>query len=95
MQAEPFNFGFFSIFEPLINTAARMNDLVLKSINEILFENGEIILPGLGVFETHHKEAQIDQVQGFVHPPAREIVLYENKTKEDSTFKTIWFKVTV
>jgi nucleoid DNA-binding protein len=62
-----------------------MNDLVLKSINEVLFENGSIILPGLGVFETHHKDAQIDQVQGVVHPPAREIAFYENKEKEDNT----------
>lgn len=64
-----------------------MNDLVVKSISELLFENKRVVLEGLGVFETKAKKAQFDQVQGLVQPPGEEIHFHEDKTRQDNLLK--------
>ena len=64
-----------------------MKDLVIKGISELLFENKAVVLEGLGVFETKAKKANIDQVQGLVHPPSHEISFHEDKNRQDTSLK--------
>ncbi len=42
-------------------------------IAELLYEHDSMIIPGLGGFVTRYKSAEIDQVQGKIHPPSRDL----------------------
>ncbi len=42
-------------------------------IAELLYEHDSMIIPGLGGFVTRYKSAEIDQVQGKIHPPSKDL----------------------
>lgn len=52
-------------------------------ISDLLFERNSIVLPGIGLFETKLKESAIDQVQGMIHPPSKEILFNSNVLGDD------------
>lgn len=52
-------------------------------ISDLLFERNSIVLPGIGLFETKLKESAIDQVQGMIHPPSKEILFNSNVSGDD------------
>lgn len=47
-------------------------------IAELLYEHDSVNIPGLGGFLTRYKPAEIDQVQGKLHPPAKSLEFNEN-----------------
>lgn len=47
---------------------------VFKHIASLLTEFDTVILPDLGAFETQYAGAKIDRVQGYLHPPYKEVV---------------------
>ena len=61
-----------------------MSDIsVANCISDLLFERNQLVLPGLGLFRTSHKESNIDQIQGVVEPPSKEITFNGNITADD------------
>jgi len=42
-------------------------------IAELLYEYDSMIIPGLGGFITRYRSAEIDQVQGKIHPPSKDL----------------------
>lgn len=61
-----------------------MSDIsVANCISDLLFERNQLVLPGLGLFRTSHKSSNIDQIQGVVEPPSKEITFNRNITADD------------
>ena len=59
-------------------------------IGTLLYTNKTVALPGLGSFETAYQPAVIDQVQGELHPPGKEISFNANLVADDGLLvKTI------
>ncbi len=56
---------------------------VANCISDLLFEQNQLVLPGLGLFRTSHKASNIDQIQGVVEPPSKEITFNKNITADD------------
>lgn len=56
---------------------------VSGSIFELLHEKDEVNIPGLGSFSAHYKPAVVDQVQGQLHPPAKELLFNGNLVVDD------------
>lgn len=52
-------------------------------VSDLLFERNQIVLPSIGLFETKIKESAVDQVQGMIHPPSKEITFNANVTGDD------------
>jgi nucleoid DNA-binding protein len=52
-------------------------------IAELLYEHDSVNIPGLGGFLTRYKPAEIDQVQGKLHPPAKSLEFNENLRVND------------
>lgn len=52
-------------------------------IQELLFENKSVNIPGLGGLVTEYQPAQIDHVQAKILPPAREVSLNTNLPIDD------------
>ena len=50
-----------------------MNINIAEEIKEILFENGKVVLPGLGAFNGDYKATTIDYAQGRLSPPSLQI----------------------
>lgn len=46
---------------------------VASLISELLYEHDSVIIPGLGGFVSQYKPATIDQVQGTVYPPSKDL----------------------
>ncbi|GJM33766.1 MAG: hypothetical protein DHS20C18_27670 [Saprospiraceae bacterium] len=56
---------------------------VNTSIYELLYEKDEVNIPGLGGFSAHYKPAVVDQIQGQLHPPAKELQFNGNLVVDD------------
>lgn len=52
-------------------------------IAELLYEHDSMIVPGLGGFVTRYKAAEIDQVQGKIHPPSKDLHFNNNLVVND------------
>lgn len=50
-----------------------MNIQIAEEIKELLYDNGSVVIPGLGTFTGSYKSASIDNIQGSLSPPALEI----------------------
>lgn len=56
---------------------------VSAHIAELLYENESVAVPGLGGFVTNYKPAAIDQVQGKIHPPSKDLIFNKNLVGND------------
>ncbi|PHN00973.1 HU domain-containing protein [Flavilitoribacter nigricans] len=54
-----------------------------KYIQELLYENDSVNIPGLGGLVTEYQPAQIDHVQAKILPPARDVTLNTNLPIDD------------
>ena len=52
-------------------------------IGELLYEHDSVNIPGLGGLMTNYKSASIDQVQGKIHPPAKDLNFNDNLVVND------------
>jgi nucleoid DNA-binding protein len=52
-------------------------------ISHLLYEHDTVAIPGLGCFVAQYKPAYTDQVQGELHPPAKEIQFNANLVMDD------------
>ncbi len=52
-------------------------------IATILYEHNTVAIPGLGSFVSQYKSADIDQVQGKLHPPGRTVAFNPNLVGDD------------
>ncbi len=53
------------------------------SIAELLYEHQSVSLPGLGSFITSYKPATIDQVEGKIQPPSKQLNFNRNLLMDD------------
>ncbi len=60
-----------------------MNIQIAEEIKELLYDNGSVVIPGLGAFTGSYKSASIDNVQGSLSPPALEIEFNSNNIVND------------
>lgn len=60
-----------------------MNISVASCIADLLFERDTVILPGFGGFTAEYKSAGIDQVQGLIQPPSKEVQFKTNLVLND------------
>lgn len=60
-----------------------MNFSIASNIADLLYERDLVIVPGLGGFESKYRSAQIDHVQGKIHPPSKTITFNPNLTIDD------------
>ncbi len=56
---------------------------VASYIAPLLFENDELSLHGLGRFSSVYKAANIDSLQGVIHPPSKTLIFDEQYSEED------------
>lgn len=56
---------------------------VASCIGELLYEYNSVIIPGVGGFVAKYKEAAIDQLQGTVSPPSKELNFNTNLVLND------------
>ena len=56
---------------------------VASCIGELLYEYNSVIIPGVGGFVAKYKEAAIDQLQGVVSPPSKELNFNTNLVLND------------
>jgi len=54
-----------------------------KQIAPVLFEYQSVVLPGLGSFICTYRSAQIDYVQGYLHPPGSSLSFQESLSEDD------------
>ncbi len=52
-------------------------------IAELLYEHQSVIIPGLGGFTSQYKNANVDQIQGTIKPPSKEIRFNKNLKVND------------
>ncbi len=52
-------------------------------ISDLLYEHDSVNLPGLGGFVGRYKSAEIDQVQGQIHPPSKKLEFNPNLVLDD------------
>ncbi len=52
-------------------------------VGELLFEHEAVAVPGLGSFVSAYRSAEVDQVQGELHPPSKTISFNENLVADD------------
>jgi hypothetical protein len=57
-----------------------------EDIQEMLYENGSVVIPGVGAFKGNYKSAYIDGVQGHLAPPSLEITFDSNSLINDGIF---------
>ncbi len=50
-----------------------MNPSISDDIKEVIFQNGSVVIPGLGAFTSSYKSATVDMIQGQMSPPSLEI----------------------
>ena len=55
-----------------------MNIDVANAVQELLYENQSVVIPGFGGFTSTYKSAAVDYVQGAVAPPAKNIAFNPN-----------------
>lgn len=55
-----------------------MNIDVANAVQELLYENKSVVIPGFGGFTSTYKSATVDYVQGAVAPPAKNIEFNPN-----------------
>jgi len=55
-----------------------MNIDVANAVQELLYENQSVVIPGFGGFTSTYKSATVDYVQGAVAPPAKNIAFNPN-----------------
>ncbi|MFT6743305.1 MAG: nucleoid DNA-binding protein, partial [Paraglaciecola sp.] len=55
-----------------------MNIDVANAVQELLYENQSVVIPGFGGFTSTYKSAAVDFVQGAVAPPAKNITFNPN-----------------
>ena len=55
-----------------------MNIDVANAVQELLYENQSVVIPGFGGFTSTYKSATVDYVQGAVAPPAKNITFNPN-----------------
>ncbi|MEL6973591.1 MAG: hypothetical protein AAFO02_25795, partial [Bacteroidota bacterium] len=60
-----------------------MQQELSKYLGELLFYHDRLSVPGLGTFELRHAPALIDQVQGQVSAPAKDIQFNPNLVMDD------------
>jgi hypothetical protein len=60
-----------------------MNNTLSEDIKELLFENGAVVIPGLGALNGSYKSAAIDGIEGQVLPPSLEIGFDPNAVLND------------
>lgn len=56
---------------------------VIASIGELLYERDSVIVPGFGGFVSNYQQANIDHVQGLLHPPAKQLDFNDNLSLND------------
>ena len=54
-------------------------------IADVLFERDNVSIPGLGVLDSHYLEANADQVQGKMLPPAKELTFKRSTEPGDGS----------
>ncbi len=52
-------------------------------IADLLYEHDSVNVPGLGGFQSQYKPAEIDRVQGKLHPPSKDLHFNENLVVND------------
>lgn len=52
-------------------------------ISELLYEHSSVTIPGLGGFTSQYKPTNIDQIQGTIKPPSKEIIFNKNLKVND------------
>lgn len=50
-----------------------MDIRIVEEIKELLYDNGYVVIPGLGTFKGSYKSASIDNIQGSLAPPSLDI----------------------
>ena len=60
-----------------------MNIDVTNAVQELLYENQSVVIPGFGGFTSTYKSAAVDYVQGAVTPPAKNIAFNPNLKVND------------
>jgi hypothetical protein len=63
-----------------------MNIHIDEDIQEMLYEGGTVIIPGLGAFRGGYKSAYIDGIQGHLAPPSLDITFDPNTVINDGVF---------
>ena len=63
-----------------------MNIHIAEEIKEMLYENGSVVIPGLGAFKGNYKSAAVDGVQGQIAPPSLDISFDPNNILNDGIF---------
>lgn len=58
---------------------------VAEGIAELLMEQGQAVLPGLGKFVGTYEPARADQLLGLVEPPSLQVKFYASNTDEDES----------
>lgn len=56
---------------------------ISASIAELLYEHQSVSLPGLGSFVSNYKQATVDQVEGKIHPPSKQLNFNRNLLMDD------------
>lgn len=54
-----------------------------RDIQELLFDNDCVIVPGFGGFLTHYRPARLDEQRRMVYPPSKELSFNRNLTRHD------------
>lgn len=67
----------------LIKLNSSMQIDIGASIAALLYEHKSVSIPGLGSFLSNYKPATIDQVEGKIHPPAKEVTFNKNLLLDD------------
>ena len=63
-----------------------MNIHIDEDIQEMLYENGSVVVPGVGAFRGSYKSANIDGIQGHLAPPSLDISFDPNTIINDGVF---------
>ena len=63
-----------------------MNIHLDDDIQEMLYENGSVVIPGVGAFRGSYKSASIDGIQGHLAPPSLDISFDPNTVINDGVF---------
>ncbi len=56
---------------------------ISASIAELLYEHQSVSLPGLGSFVSNYKQATVDQVEGKIQPPSKQLNFNRNLLMDD------------
>jgi len=53
------------------------------SIAALLYEHKSVSVPGFGTFITNYKPARVDQLEGKIHPPSKDVTFNKNLLLDD------------